>query len=131
MIRDYSGRMQPWARRSWPSGDFARPKPRPAAASTGSPGGHELRSNVLAQLRRCERLIALQDRLPAILEGKDKPADASEAFEFAELCGIEGQEVAAARLYGEALDATPRQGRRRPRPAPLSSRVRRRTGRLR
>ena len=72
------------------------------------PQGHELRSNVLAQLRRCERLIALQDRLSAVLEGKDKPADAAETLEFAELCGLQGQEVAAARLYAEALDASPR-----------------------
>ena len=72
------------------------------------PQGHELRSNVLAQLRRCERLIALQDRLPAVLEGKDKPADAAETLEFAELCGLQGQMVAAARLYAEALDASPR-----------------------
>ena len=72
------------------------------------PQDHERRSNVLAQLRRCERLIALQDRLSAVLQGKDKPADASEAVEFAELCGILGQPVAAARLYAEALDASPR-----------------------
>ena len=63
------------------------------------PQGHELRSNVLAQLGRCERLIALQDRLSAVLQGNDKAADASEAFEFAELCGILGQPAAAARLY--------------------------------
>ena len=72
------------------------------------PQGHELRSNVLAQLRRCERLIALQDRLSAVLKGNDKPADASETLEFAELCGLQGQTVAAARLYAEALDASPR-----------------------
>ena len=86
---------------------------REAAAATRRcfdrlPQGHELRSNVLAQLRRCERLIALQDRLSAVLEGKDKPADAAETLEFAELCGIQGQMVAAARLYAEALDASPR-----------------------
>ena len=34
------------------------------------PQGHERRSNVLAQLGRCERLIALQDRLPAVLPGE-------------------------------------------------------------
>ena len=50
----------------------------------------------------------MQDRLPAVLKGKDKPADASEMFEFAELCGILGQPAAAARLYAEALDASPR-----------------------
>ena len=70
---------------------------------------HERRSNVLAQLGRCERLIALQDRLSAVLHGKDQPANASEAFEFAEICGLLGQPVAAARLYAEALAASPRQ----------------------
>ena len=50
----------------------------------------------------------MQDRLPAVLQGKDKPAGASETLEFAELCGILGQPVAAARLYAEALDASPR-----------------------
>ena len=86
---------------------------REAAAATRRcldrlPQSHELRSNVLAQLRRCERLIALQDRLSAVLQGKDKPADAAETLEFAELCGLQGQMVAAARLYAEALDASPR-----------------------
>ena len=86
---------------------------REAAAATRRclgrlPQGHELRANVLAQLRRCERLTALQDRLSAVLEEKDKPADASETLEFAELCGLQGQAVAAARLYAEALVASPR-----------------------
>ena len=71
------------------------------------PRDHELRANVLAQLRRCERLIALQDRLPAVLRGEERPADAAETLEFAELCGIQGQLVAAARLYAEALAASP------------------------
>ena len=71
------------------------------------PQRHELRSNVLAQLKRCERLIALQDRLPAVLNGEEKLAGASEVIEFAELCGILGQPVAAARLYAKAFDASP------------------------
>jgi serine/threonine-protein kinase len=69
--------------------------------------GHELHANVLAQLRRCERLLALQRRLPDVLQGKDKPVDAEEALEFAELCGIKSQFVAAARLYAEAFAASP------------------------
>jgi serine/threonine-protein kinase len=72
------------------------------------PQGHELRSNVLAQLQRCERLIALEARLPAVLHGKDKPAGAAEALEFADLCGLRGRLVAAARLYAEALGTSPR-----------------------
>jgi tetratricopeptide (TPR) repeat protein len=68
----------------------------------------EYRSNIQAQLQRCERLIALQNRLSAVLEGKDKPAGVAETLEFAELCGLEGEMIAAARLYQEALDASPR-----------------------
>ncbi len=69
--------------------------------------GHEWRSNVVALLGRCERLIALEHRLPAVLTGKDKPPGASEMVEFAELCAILGQPAAAARLYAKAFDASP------------------------
>ncbi len=69
--------------------------------------GHEWRSNVVALLGRCEKLIALEHRLPAVLTGKDKPAGASEMVEFAEVCGMLGQPAAAARLYSNAFDASP------------------------
>ena len=75
------------------------------------PQGHELSKNVLAQLGRCERLIALQDRLPAVLKGEDKPADMSETLEFAELCGVLGRVASAARFYGLALAASPQLAR--------------------
>ncbi|MGO9463665.1 MAG: protein kinase domain-containing protein [Isosphaeraceae bacterium] len=68
--------------------------------------GHEWRSNVVALLGRCEQLIALEHRLPAVLTGKEEPAGASEMVEFAELCGILGQPAAAARLYAKAFDAS-------------------------
>ena len=71
------------------------------------PQGHELHANVVAQLKRCERLIALEGRLPAVLNGEDKPADLSETLEFAELCGILGRVVSAAHLYGIALAESP------------------------
>jgi eukaryotic-like serine/threonine-protein kinase len=71
------------------------------------PRDHELHANVIAQLGRSKRLIDLQDRLPAVLRGKDRPTDVAETLEFAELCGIRGQLVAAARLYAEALATSP------------------------
>jgi serine/threonine-protein kinase len=71
------------------------------------PRGHELHVNVLAQLQRCERLIALESRLPAIIRGEQRPADAGEAFDFADVCGLRGQLLDAARLYTEALAASP------------------------
>ena len=71
------------------------------------PRDHEVHANVLAQLRRCERLIALHGRLPAVLRGDEQAADVAEILEFAELCGLRGQLVAAARLYAEALATSP------------------------
>ena len=58
------------------------------------PRDHELHANVLAQLRPYERLIALQDRLPAVLRGDEQPADVAETLEFAEVCENPGRLVA-------------------------------------
>ena len=55
------------------------------------PQGHELRSNVVAQFRRCERLITLQDSSPRGPPGEGQARDAAETLEFAELCGLQGQ----------------------------------------
>ena len=57
------------------------------------PQGQELYDNVLAQLKACEHLIALEDRLPAVLKDENKPTDMSETLEFAELCGALGHIV--------------------------------------
>src|SRR5262249_13971072 len=72
------------------------------------PGDEPLRANREAQLRRCQRLLALQARLPAVLEGKDNPRNSDETLEFAELCGITSRFAAAAHYYAEALAAAPR-----------------------
>jgi serine/threonine-protein kinase len=71
------------------------------------PQDDDIRANVEAQLRRCQRLLALQDRLPAVLQGKGRPRDAAEALEFAELCGMRGRFAAAAGLYADAFAASP------------------------
>lgn len=72
------------------------------------PNSDPLHANALAQLRRCERLVALEARLPAVLRGDARPANVAETLEFAELCGLRGRAhlVAAARLYAEALGAS-------------------------
>jgi serine/threonine-protein kinase len=74
------------------------------------PLNDRLRANVLAQHRRCQRWVALQDRLAAVLHAREKPADAREALEFAELCGMLSQPAAAARLYAAAFDTGPQAG---------------------
>jgi Flp pilus assembly protein TadD len=59
-----------------------------------------------AQLvRECERLLELEPKLPAIRDGKEKPASAAEQIEFARLCRVKQFHAAAARLYAEAFAA--------------------------
>src|SRR5262249_11483837 len=56
-------------------------------------------------VKQCKRLIKLNARLPAILKGEDKPADAAERLELAELCHYKGLHVSSAQLYTETFDA--------------------------
>jgi tetratricopeptide (TPR) repeat protein len=53
------------------------------------------------------RMVALAPRLPAVLRGEDRPADAGERATFATLCFRSGRFAAAARLYMEALEQSP------------------------
>jgi serine/threonine-protein kinase len=69
-------------------------------------GEEKLRTNLEGQLRRCQRLRALEVRLPAVVRGKDMPAT-GECLEAAELCFVKHHYATAARLYAEALAATP------------------------
>jgi tetratricopeptide (TPR) repeat protein len=58
-------------------------------------------------LRRAERRVAMAPRLPAVLAGADRPADAREGLELAGLCLDSGRPAAAARLFADALAADP------------------------
>jgi serine/threonine-protein kinase len=58
-------------------------------------------------VKRAARAAALAERLPAVLEGKDRPANADETVEFATLCEIMKRYAAAARLQAAALAADP------------------------
>jgi serine/threonine-protein kinase len=69
------------------------------------PQGDPSRAAATRRLQRCEQLFALEGRLPAILGGQDKPADAAEHLQVAELCSIKKQYAAAARLYAGAFVA--------------------------
>jgi eukaryotic-like serine/threonine-protein kinase len=57
--------------------------------------------------RHCERLRDLNRRLPAVLDGKDRPADAQEMLGFAVLCyqPFLKRFAAAARFYTDAFSA--------------------------
>jgi tetratricopeptide (TPR) repeat protein len=61
------------------------------------------------QLQQCERLLALEEKLPAVLKAEARPADAAEAAALAECCVVyKRHPAAAARLYAEAFAADPR-----------------------
>jgi tetratricopeptide (TPR) repeat protein len=68
---------------------------------------HELYLQAMRQLEDCERLPALEARLPAILQGKEKPAGAAEALQLAWLCQVRLRFAAAARLYANSFAADP------------------------
>jgi tetratricopeptide (TPR) repeat protein len=61
-------------------------------------------------VRRCERLVELDRKLPAVLKGQAQPASPAERLELAALCQLPAkrQYGAATRLYAEAFVAQPR-----------------------
>ena len=60
-----------------------------------------------AELRRVERLLALEPRLDTILRGQEVPADPDGKLDVAELCRVTHRFDAAARFYHEAFQANP------------------------
>jgi serine/threonine-protein kinase len=72
------------------------------------PRDHPLHKRATRQLQECERLIALEEKLLAILERKDKPADAAEGLALARLCQqYKRLYAASARFYAEAFETKP------------------------
>jgi serine/threonine-protein kinase len=69
------------------------------------PHDHDL--DPAAVLGQAERMIALEARLPGLLCGESRPADAREAAEFAQLCFCKQQDAASARLWSEAFASRP------------------------
>jgi tetratricopeptide (TPR) repeat protein len=69
----------------------------------------ELFQQTVRQLEEADPLLtALEARLPAILERKEKPANATEAIKFAWLCQVKMRFAAAARLYADSFAADPK-----------------------
>ncbi len=64
------------------------------------------RGNLERLRERCRHLLALEGRLPAVVQGKDRPV-APDCHDLAKLCFVQKHYVTAARLYAEALAATP------------------------
>src|SRR5262245_65879275 len=57
---------------------------------------------------RCQRLALLDDKLPALLKGTEKPASAAERLELRQLCHVKQLYAAAARFSRDAFVAEPK-----------------------
>jgi hypothetical protein len=62
----------------------------------------------LQQLRRCEALLVLDQKLPAIFKGEVQPANASEQLDLATLCVSKKRFASAARFFADAFAAEPK-----------------------
>jgi hypothetical protein len=59
----------------------------------------------------CRRLVAFDERLPAVLRKADRPINAEESFLFVTICAAKHLYVTSARLAEEVLVARPEEGR--------------------
>jgi hypothetical protein len=69
------------------------------------PAADPRRVEVQQLAKRCQRLLALNTQLPAILGGSKHPASAAERIEFGRLCALKELYAAAARLHRDAFAA--------------------------
>jgi tetratricopeptide (TPR) repeat protein len=89
-------------------GHFAEAKEATARALKLLVPGHTLQGRVQGQLAECERLLALERRLAAVLQGASKPKDSDEQLALAQLCQTyKKQHATAARFYADAFTAAP------------------------
>jgi len=60
-------------------------------------------------VRNCERLVELDDKLPAIVSGQKQPADSAECLALAQFCQLpcKRQHLAAKRFYSQAFAEKP------------------------
>jgi tetratricopeptide (TPR) repeat protein len=70
------------------------------------PAGHAQRNLAQQMLQECERQLALEEKVPALLAGQEQPRDNNERLVLAKLC-LEHKKLytAAVRFYSEAFAA--------------------------
>jgi serine/threonine-protein kinase len=71
------------------------------------PPGHPLRPVVSQQLQACKQMAALERKLPAILQGTERPADAGEMLGLASVCHLKKRYAAAERFFEAAFKGQP------------------------
>jgi serine/threonine-protein kinase len=72
------------------------------------PANHPDRKQALELHHWSQRYVALDLRLPAILSGTEKPANATEQIELAAMCRFKKDYAAAARFFRDAFAADPK-----------------------
>ena len=88
------------------SGRFGEARTAVRRALDLLPAQEPLRPALREKLTRCERMLALDARLPVLLKGKERAA-VDEQLELARLCRDHGQPHAAALLYATSFAARP------------------------
>jgi tetratricopeptide (TPR) repeat protein len=98
----------------WQLGAVLRDKGRFAEALNSLRRGHELGAHnpgwkYLSEqgVRECERLLELDGKLPAVMSGEQKPHDAAERLDYANLCYTKRLFAAAAGFSEQALAESP------------------------
>jgi serine/threonine-protein kinase len=71
------------------------------------PPGHPMRPGASRQLHRCEQMVALDQKLAAVLKGDSRPANAAEQVGLAGLCVFKKRYADAARFYADAFANKP------------------------
>jgi serine/threonine-protein kinase len=66
------------------------------------------RASIVRDLRGCERLVELEQKLPQVLAGQVQPANVGERLEYANLCYRTNRPAAAARFYADAFATDPK-----------------------
>jgi tetratricopeptide (TPR) repeat protein len=91
-----------------PAGQFSEARDRLRRSLELLPQKHALRLDAAQQLQKCEQLLALEAKLPALLKGEVRPASAAEWLSYAQLCRWKKLYEASARCYADAFAAEPK-----------------------
>jgi serine/threonine protein kinase/Tfp pilus assembly protein PilF len=88
-------------------GRFAEAREVAQRALDAFPADEPLRPSLRQTLEQSDRLLALETRLPDLLQGQGQPVDAGERLAQARLFREHGRPYAAARLFAAAFAANP------------------------
>jgi serine/threonine protein kinase/tetratricopeptide (TPR) repeat protein len=89
-------------------GRFAEARPFFQRSLELIPDGDPRRALATKNLQACEKMMPLEQKLPAVLKGVARPADAAEALALAEFCQVyKHYYVAASHLFAEVFAAQP------------------------